>query len=1208
MVAEEVIITLSGGAPWGFRLQGGVEHQRPLQVAKVRKRSKACRAGLREGDELVSINDSSCGSLSHAQAMNLIDSIPGALRIRVKRAPAGFQSVVLVQRAPSPRIDKEYRAALRAKSPSSSRPQQSSVQQVYQDSVVSSTGHSGLTSPPGSEAYYGETDSDADVAAHEKQRRQKRRSPSNSPGKAGRTSPEGGETSEMSGYDSAPDAQGYTATGSEAGGDTLPGVTRREVVYQPPPAGAWSSHTSTETSSMSADDQNPAVMEEDNGFQEPVSVVPLVSPDRAKEALMLSSRGQLVPMVGPVDKPVDEELTVTYMDKAKQAKLNRGESLQDKQVKEARTKCRTIASLLTDAPNPHSKGVLMFKKRRQRSKKYTLTSYGSVDEDMQPDSQEEDGIFPGSESEFDEDGFSAAPDPIWDSEVLEMLDKRSASRGLEGEGAEDAISPGLSDTTGRGAQLFEQQRKRTEEHAKKMATAQVQLSQMQRETHTQQETQAPELSVPTETMEKYSVQPPAVAPKPARPPELMLQQDAPAAEPLISVPLHQVTPSTNGNIASVSIPVISEVPITNQPLTPTSAVMPPPPTPLPELPASSVLNRTARPFAPGFISHRASTAPVVFHPTIAKKAPRPVSVAVVAPPFTTPKEQPVDAAPTILTVGQSITVTSGMPSSLAPMSPGHHPHPAVVPDPVLSLPAQFSASVNHNLAANSAAQIAVVADSAIPAAIITAAAPSAGLTDPTTITSIAPTVTPAPEISMIPHASAAPVTPESPIAPASPVTPLSPVVYHENSSGAGGRTGILQGARHRSAHKPMFKMLDNKKNSPNPELLSMVHNLDSSPIHSYSEPVAAFQDDSYSMDNRRGRIPPPVAPKPRVIPEMSQIPQAEGKGAELFARRQSRMDLFVVDSTPTSPQQLHHHHHHHHQQQQQQQPQQHHVQPQQAQSVMAMIQPQEPSLNQSEWKYSPNIRAPPPIGYNPLLSPSCPLGLQRGGAKHSEGSSRVGRSGYGIQKEGIKAIDFMRRQPYQLNPAMFSFGGGSSTQSLGPSYQYQRQAQQGHTLTPPRQVPVKTARVYEIKRFSTPTPMSGSTLAPTVIVPRAQTTLGEPLSRSNMISPPPASSPPQPVPEPIATPARAPGLPELPKISATPIPHPTPYSPPAPMSSMLSLSYPGLQAAKQFKSAPELSALPPSPLRAPVQVPKPHFIASRAGIQPHVWRPGALHY
>ncbi|KAI4894266.1 hypothetical protein NFI96_016289 [Prochilodus magdalenae] len=1190
MVAEEVIITLSGGAPWGFRLQGGVEHQRPLQVAKVRKRSKACRAGLREGDELVSINDSSCGSLSHAQAMNLIDSIPGALRIRVKRAPAGFQSVVLVQRAPSPRIDKEYRAALRAKSPS--RPQQPSVRQVHHGSVLSPTGRSGLTSPPGSEAYYGETDSDADVAAHEKQRRQKRRSPSNSPGKAGRTSPEGGETSEMSGYDSAPDAQGYTATGPLAGGDALPGVARREVVYQPPPAGTWSSHTSTETSSMSADDQNPAVMEEDSGFQEPASMVPLVSPERAKEALMLSSRGQLVPMVGPIDNPVDEELTMTYVDKAKQAKLNRGESLQDKQVKEARTKCRTIASLLTDAPNPHSKGVLMFKKRRQRSKKYTLTSYGSVDEDMQPDSQEEDSIFPGSESEFDEDGFSAAPDPVWDSEVLDMLDKRSASRGLEGEGAEDAVSPGLSDTTGRGAQLFEQQRKRTEEHAKKMAAAQVQPNKMKSDMHAQQEMQAPELSLQTEIKERPSIQPPPVAPKPARPPELTLQQEAPAAEPLIPVP--QVTPSTNRDSVCVSVPVPTEVP-------PTSAGMPPPPTPLPELPASSVLNRTARPFAPGFISHRAATAPVVFRPTVAKKTPRPVSVAVVAPPHFTKEEMPENVPPTNFTVSQMGTY--GMANSLAPMPPGPPPHPAAVPDSVLTTAPRLSVTMENNLASSSAAQSAVVADSVIPAAIITVTAPPAGLNDPTTITSMAPAVLPAPEISMISPASAVPVAPASPTVPASPVTPLSPVVHRENSSGAGGRTGILQEARRRNAYKPMFKKPDNKKNSPNPELLSLVQNLDETPRHAYSEPVAVFQDESYSMDNRRGRIPPPVAPKPRVIPEISQIPQAEGKGAELFARRQSRMDLFVIDSTPTSPQQQQQQHH---QQQQQQLQQQQYVQPQQPQSVMAMIQPQDPS----QWKYSPNVRAPPPIGYNPLLSPSCPLGLQRGGAKHSEGGSRVGRSGYGIQKEGIKAIDFMRRQPYQLNPAMFSFGGGSSTQSSGPSYQYQRQAQQGHTLTQPRQVPVKTGRVYEIKRFSTPTPMSGSTLTPTVIAPRAQTTLGEPLSRSNMTSPPPApvSPPPQPIPEPIARHARAAGLPQLPKISATPIPHPTPYSPPAPVSSMLSLSYPGLQAAKQFKSAPELSALPPNPMRAPVQVPKPHFIATRAGIQPHVWRPGALHH
>uniref|UniRef100_A0AAY4C4Q2 Synaptopodin 2-like protein n=1 Tax=Denticeps clupeoides TaxID=299321 RepID=A0AAY4C4Q2_9TELE len=62
-----------GGAPWGFRLQGGAEHNKPLQVSKVRKHSKACRAGLREEDELVSINETSCGDLSHGQAMDLID-------------------------------------------------------------------------------------------------------------------------------------------------------------------------------------------------------------------------------------------------------------------------------------------------------------------------------------------------------------------------------------------------------------------------------------------------------------------------------------------------------------------------------------------------------------------------------------------------------------------------------------------------------------------------------------------------------------------------------------------------------------------------------------------------------------------------------------------------------------------------------------------------------------------------------------------------------------------------------------------------------------------------------------------------------------------------------------------------------------------------------------------------------------------------------
>lgn len=248
--------------------------------------------------------------------------------------------MVLLTRAPSPRIDKEYRATLRAMSPSSRLHHTATVMEVPhgRSSLLSPMVRRGLTSPPGSEAYYGETDSDAEVAANERQRRQKHRNPSNLPGKAfGRASPEGGETSEFSGYDSAPDArvypglQGHGLLDGRGGGEGLPGVARREVIYQPPP-GMWSSQTSTETSSIisSVEDQGPGrdgVAEEDSGFQEPSNVVPLVSPERAKEAMQLSSRRQMVPMVGPIDTPLDEELCVTYMDKAKQASEYRNHTL-----------------------------------------------------------------------------------------------------------------------------------------------------------------------------------------------------------------------------------------------------------------------------------------------------------------------------------------------------------------------------------------------------------------------------------------------------------------------------------------------------------------------------------------------------------------------------------------------------------------------------------------------------------------------------------------------------------------------------------------------------------------------------------------------------------------------------------------------------------------------------------------------------------------
>ncbi|XP_036390371.1 synaptopodin 2-like protein [Megalops cyprinoides] len=1175
MVAEEIVITLSGGAPWGFRLQGGAEHKKPLQVAKVRRRSKACRAGLREADELLSINETSCGELSHAQAMNLIDGGPGILHIRVKRSPSAFQSMVLLGRTPSPRIDKEYRSALRApmSPPGGDEPLPPRRERVM--------------SPPDSEAYYGETDSDADTV-YERQRRQKRRSPSGSPAKMpGREESPEEETSEMSGYESAPDARPYPIAPAMMGGggvqqDVRPGVARREVVYQPPRL-ENSPENSPENSSGSTGDHSPVdgqgSNEVDSGFQEPPSLPPLVSPDRAKEALLLPSRRQLVPMVGPVDNPVDEELTVTYKDKARQAKLHRSESGQDRQVKEARSKCRSIAALLTDAPNPHSKGVLMFKKRRQRAKKYTLTCFGSVEGDPQQngspggeEEEEEEGVFPGSESELDEDGFTSAPESAWDSDYLDILERKTPTSAPAGFG--DGGSPGLNETSGRGAQLFEQQRKRAEEHAERAGVAAWPALQSQQ----------------VETPPK---------------------QDPVSIPPM--TPHRPVTP-VSYNMMNGESAVVSRASIVMSPpgvaLAPTGPAAPP---------AGSVLNRTAQPFGAGPILHRAATTPVVFRPNITKKTPPQPAVTTATAP---PSEVKRAVSTTSLYIPPRPATRSGPtsvfspPSSVAaapfcpPPAPATPFSPTYAPTTPFSAPATpFSPTSAPVAPYSSPAMPRMSSQPPTPATSFpppphpampfsqppTPSTPFPPPPPPATPFSAPPTPgtpfppppppatpfsappTPAPKVSFSPYVTVA-STP-SPPAPATPtpsapqypaVTPAEPLASREQRIAVpAARTGILQDARRRGARKPMFSRPEEKKGtSPNPELLSLVQNLDERP-----RAEAGFEsgpeEDSLNlgaeacnfMQAQRSRPPPPVAPKPHAAPEGPQIPQMGGKGAELFARRQSRMDRYVVDraAPPTQP--------------------------------PPPSQPRQPSPTPSlpaHWKYSPNIRAPPPIGYNPLLSPSCPPGAQRG----TRASEASGAKKNGAQKQAARAVDVMSRQPYQLNSAMFSYGGSQP---------------QSSSLTPPRQIPVKAARVYNIKRFSTPTPMSApSCLTPSVIAPRSATTLGEPFWRSDITSPPPTPLSPPPAPAPAG------GLPELPKIYSAPIPNPVTV-PPSPFQAQPP-GYAPLQSTKQFKSAPELSPLSQTPLRSSVsgsspaiRVPRPRFSASSMGIQANVWRPGGLH-
>uniref|UniRef100_A0AAY4C6H1 Synaptopodin 2-like b n=1 Tax=Denticeps clupeoides TaxID=299321 RepID=A0AAY4C6H1_9TELE len=588
------------------------------------------------------------------------------------------------------------------------------------------------------------------------------------------------------------------------------------------------------------------------------------------------------------------------------------ESIQEKQVKEARSKCRTIASLLTDSPNPNSKGVLMFKKRRQRAKKYTLTCFGSVNGETcsrgDTEDEEDESFFLGSESEMDEETIAASNglDPTWDSGYLDILDMKSSACRMDSDRKEDPDGHvGLSRSSGKGAQLFQLQKKRSEEHLAPPAANCVPRHVVPQ--------QRAELTVSTPG-------PPAV-----QPPTGMVNG----------------TPSAD-----------------------TSA-------------GNAVLNRTAKPFAPGCVTHRSATAPVVFHPNTGTRA---VSVA-------------------------------NMPAAFA-ASPG----PAVKR-------AISSASLY------------------IPARPATVSGP------PTHRVSFNPYVTVATTVPAQAHQQNG--------------LPSEGLASREQRIAVpASRTGILQEAWRRPSKKPMFSQAEEKTNSPNPELLSLVQNLDerrkAGPDPGFeSGPEEDFlnlgaEACNFMQAQRNKKIPPPpVAPKPaHHAPQIT--PQFGGKGAELFARRQSRMDRYVVDKQQPSA------------------------------MPKATPQPRPPSPTPSlpvQWKYSPNIRAPPPISYNPLLSPSCPPGAQR--ATKSVEVTKAKQHHASPHRPGT---NWMNQQPYQLSPSLFSYGGGV------PPVTSTNQPQ------PASAMPVKSVRVQEIKRFSTPTPMSTS-LKPTVLVPRSATTLGVPRPR-----------------------------------------------------------------------------------------------------------------
>ncbi|XP_047447672.1 PDZ and LIM domain protein 5a isoform X2 [Mugil cephalus] len=79
-------VTLSGPAPWGFRLQGGKDFNMPLTISRLTDGGKAAKGGIAIGDMVLSIDGIATEGMNHLEAQNKIKSCTGNLSLTLQKA------------------------------------------------------------------------------------------------------------------------------------------------------------------------------------------------------------------------------------------------------------------------------------------------------------------------------------------------------------------------------------------------------------------------------------------------------------------------------------------------------------------------------------------------------------------------------------------------------------------------------------------------------------------------------------------------------------------------------------------------------------------------------------------------------------------------------------------------------------------------------------------------------------------------------------------------------------------------------------------------------------------------------------------------------------------------------------------------------------------------------------------------------------------
>ncbi|XP_061441247.1 synaptopodin-2 [Rhineura floridana] len=982
---DYICITMTGGAPWGFRLQGGEEEKQPLQIAKIRNKSKASKSGLCEGDEVISINGNPCADLTYSEVITLMEGLADTLQMLIKRSSSGVNETL------SPETENGNHRDIKNEEYKESTTLQirTAVPRSQQQLQFMGATKETLQREQQSDADFSGTNQEREITPSHKILPKVIEAPKahfiEVPAFTGGTVEKPGPTVELqlsllhdehkgSSTPSLTVLGGEQCKASETG-STLPQDGSSWVTAAPSAKKDCSTQWSSRTFQIASGKEVKAIHRTET--KEPsLSKVEVILDcfDRAKEeSRSLAEKGcvdcqveggqsEAPPSVvsfgissegteqGEDDQHSEREHSRPHKHRARHARLRRSESLSEKQVKEAKSKCKSIALLLTAAPNPNSKGVLMFKKRRQRARKYTLVSYGTGELERYEDNGEEDEGEEGekentfevtllgtSESEIDEDFFSDIDkeDRIvtfdWDTGLLEV-EKKPKSR--------DEMSQLLPESKGKGALMFAKRRQRLDQ-----ITAEQEAMRMQAVHHSSEEHREAMTESTQKTSSFYHAK----------------QEESSRVQSHISKSYIDVSHSHCTPIQQNGIGITPETNLMYQ----SSEAL------------KTAYNRTAKPF-PG-VQNRAA-AP--FSPT--RSMTSPLSDLPAPPPYTSVSPPPETLYRTVL---MPVATSTAQPVI---WSPTESTEQIASRDERIAVPAKRTGILQEAKRRSTAKPMFTFKEapkvSPNPALLslvqntegkkgAAAGFESGPEEDYLSLGAeacnfmhiqaakqkVPPPVAPKPSLKVSPTA----VMPASPVWSPPAVAVAQPPLFPAPNS-----PGMATPAPVKIA-QPAY---------PPPQPPSTL-NL----AGPFKGPQLASPHQNYTAKATPTTPLGNVALAGGVGPAFEMPLALSGKGAQLFAKRQSRMEKYVVDSETV-------------------------------QANMARDSSPTPSLPPS-WKYSSNVRAPPPVAYNPIQSPSYPLAATKQQSK-SPGAAKTTKK---KTKKALSSLEVMKHQPYQLNSSLFTF-------------------------------------------------------------------------------------------------------------------------------------------------------------------------------------------